>query len=257
MTSTVRRLSNSCVPSMIFRNRRIQCAQQGARRGWRINVINRRSKTTLSALALLACLSLASANAPSTQPAPRGGATITGKVTAASEVPLSEMVVFLERATDAPLSEPSTADVPPPAIVRQKGAKFDPPLLVVSVGQAVSFLNDEDKPVEHNVFSNAPAKKFDLGLYPPSQSKSITFDKPGAVFIYCSIHRFMDGVVYVCPTRFHSRVGEDGSYRIENVPPGMYRLKTWQRRKRFSEKSEPLEVKDATPQAVNLELKRP
>jgi plastocyanin len=220
-------------------------------------VFNRRAKTISTALALLACLSLASANAPSTQPAPRAGATISGKVTAASEVPLSEMVVFLERATEAPVSEPSAAELPPPAVVRQKGAKFDPPLIVVSVGQAVSFLNDEDKPVEHNVFSNAPAKKFDLGLYPPCQSKAVTFDKAGAVFIYCSIHRFMDGVVYVCPTPFHSRVREDGSYAIENVPPGMYRLKTWQRRKRFAEKSEPLDVKDATAQSVNLELKRP
>ncbi len=216
-------------------------------------MINHRRRTTIVALALVACIAIASASTPSTRPV-TGGATIAGKVTAQAEVPLSEMVVYLEPADGSPAP---ASDVPPQATVRQKGAKFDPPLLVISVGQSVAFLNDEEKPIEHNVFSNAPAKKFDLGLYPPTQGKSVTFDKPGAVFLYCSIHRFMDGVVYVCPTRFHSRVGADGTYRIENVPPAKYILKTWQRRKRFPEKSQPLEVRDGSPVALNVELRRP
>jgi plastocyanin len=217
-------------------------------------VFHRSIKPILLAAAALGCLSLARANSPTS--GLLGGATITGKVTAENEGPLSELVVFLDAVGDAP-NLPS-ADAPQaPATVRQKGAKFDPPLLVVSVGQRVDFVNDEEKQIEHNVFSNAPAKKFDLGLYPPQQSKAVTFDKPGAVFLYCSIHRFMDGVVYVCPTRFHSRVGADGTYRIDGVPPGKYALKTWQRRKRFPEKSEPLDVTDAKARTINLELRRP
>ena len=206
------------------------------------------------------CLLLAidghAAPAPTSQPAgnARAGFTITGKVTAASEVPLSEMVVFLEHDGSPP---PEAAQPALPTVqVSQKGAKFAPALTIVSVGQTVDFLNDEDRPVEHNVFSNAPAKKFDLGLYPPQQHKSVTFDKPGAVLLYCSIHRFMDGVVYVCPTRYHSRVAEDGTYRIENVPPGKYKLRTWQRRKRFPEKTEPVELGGAGERTVNLELRR-
>ena len=206
-------------------------------------------------------LALAAASAPSTRPAgDRGtdaadGATVTGKVTSESEVPLSQMVVFLQRDGDAPPSQPD--DAPPPVVVRQKGAKFDPPLLIVTVGQTVEFLNDEEKSIEHNVFSNAPAKKFDLGLYPPRESKAVTFDKPGAVLLYCSIHKFMDGVVYVCPTRHHSRVADDGTYRIEHVPPGRYTLRTWQRQKRFPEKTEPLELTGGTVRTMNLGLRRP
>jgi hypothetical protein len=215
--------------------------------------MGRRTKIILIALGALATATLAAA----TLPASGGGvgATVSGKVTSESEVPLSEMVVYLEPDGDVP----ALATIPPPptAQVRQKGAKFDPPLLIISVGQTVDFLNDEDRPVEHNVFSNAPAKKFDLGLYPPSQSKSVTFDKPGAVFLYCSIHRFMDGVVYICPTPLHSRVAADGTYKIEHVPPGKYKLRTWQRRKRFPEKIEPLDVAGDAAQTMNLELRRP
>lgn len=185
---------------------------------------------------------------PTTQPS----GTITGKVTAAGDVPLSEMVVYLE-SPDPSGKFPAPAE---PVQVSQKGAKFAPALTIISVGQTINFLNDEDKMVEHNVFSNTPAKRFDLGMYPAGQSRSVTFDKPGPVFLYCSIHRYMDGVVYVSPTPFFSRVNSDGTYRIENVPQGKWIVTTWQRRRRFKEASEPVKVESGQPATVNLELRR-
>jgi plastocyanin len=175
-----------------------------------------------------------------------------GKVTSAGDVPLSELVIYLEspdagRAMSAPVAAVK---------VSQKGAQFSPALTIISVGQTVEFPNDEDRLIEHNVFSNAPAKRFDLGLYPPGQTRSVTFDKPGAVFLYCSIHRHMDGVIFVSPTPYFSRVDNDGNYRIENVPAGKWVLKTWQRRKRFAEQSVPLDVGTQKAVAANLELRR-
>lgn len=199
------------------------------------------------AVALLSVSSVLAAP-PTTQPS----GTITGKVTAAGDVPLSEMVVYLEP-SDPAMKFTASAQ---PVQVSQKGAKFAPALTIISVGQTVNFLNDEDKMVEHNVFSNAPAKRFDLGMYPAGQSRSVTFDKPGPVFLYCSIHRYMDGVVYVSPTPFFSRVNSDGTYRIENVPPGKWIVTTWQRRRRFKEASEPVKVESGQPVTVNLELRR-
>src|SRR5882724_670274 len=184
---------------------------------------------------------------PSTRPA-----AITGKVIADGEVPLSEMVVFLEPA------EPATPIASSKEIVKvsQKGAKFSPALTIVSMGQTVEFVNDEDRLIEHNVFSNAPTKKFDLGMYPPGQSRSVTFDKSGAVFLYCSIHRYMDGVVFVAPTPYTSLVDNDGHYTIANVPAGDWIVKTWQRRRRFPEKTIPVTVATDKASVVDLELKR-
>ena len=129
-------------------------------------------------------------------------------------------------------------------------------MVVVMVGQSVEFLNDETRPIEHNVFSNSPAKRFDLGLYGPGQSKTVVFDKPGPVSLFCSIHRYMDGVVYVSPTPYTSRVNPDGHYQIDNVPPGNWIVKTWQRRKRFLELSVPVTVEADKVANVALELKR-
>ena len=188
---------------------------------------------------------------PATQPA-GGGGIVSGKVTSPGEVPLSEMVVYLE----SPDAKRQIAVPKETVKVSQKGAKFAPAIVVVCVGQTVDFLNDEDRPIEHNVFSNASAKRFDLGLYKPGEARSVTFDKPGAVFLYCSIHRHMDGVVYVAPTPYSSRVKEDGTYRIEGVPAGIWMVKTWQRRRRFPELSVPVLVDASKPATTDLELRR-
>lgn len=196
---------------------------------------------------LLAGASLVSAQA-TTQPT----GTISGKVVVSGDVPLAEMVVYLESA-DPQMKLPAPTQT---AKISQKGAKFAPALTIVSVGQSVDFVNDEEKLIEHNVFSNAPAKRFDLGMYPPGQSRTVTFDKPGPVFLYCSIHRYMDGVVYVAPTPFFSRVNADGTWRIANVPAGKWIVQTWQRRRRFKEASEPVTVEAGKQASVDLELKR-
>lgn len=189
--------------------------------------------------------------AGTTRPAAAAPA-VQGTITAEREAPLADMVVYLE-------SPDRRRAMPPPGKavdVSQKGARFAPPLTVVAVGQTVNFLNDEDRPIEHNVFSNSPAKRFDLGLYGPNQSKSVTFGKPGPVFLRCSIHRHMDGVVFVAPTPYTSLVGKDGRYAIANVPPGKWILKTWQGRRRFREQTIPVTVEAGKPATVDLELKR-
>lgn len=187
------------------------------------------------------------AEAPSTQPV----GTIVGKVTSPSEVPLSEMVVYLES------PDPQRKIEAPKQIIKvsQKGAKFDPGLIIICVGQTVDFLNDEDRPIEHNVFSNSITKQFDLGLFKPGESRAVTFDKPGAVFLYCSVHRHMDGVVFVSPTPFTSREDKDGHYKIEGVPATIWLVKTWQRRRRFAELSIPVLALPNATVTTDLELR--
>ena len=201
------------------------------------------------ALPILLGISLVRADGPTTQPT----STVTGKVTSPSEVPLSEMVVYLE----SPDAARVIAVPKVPAKVSQKGAKFSPALVIICAGQTVDFVNDEDHLIEHNVFSNAPPKRFDLGIYRPGETRSVTFDKPGAVYLYCSIHRYMDGVIYVAPTPFTSRVAADGTYSIDNVPAGIWVVKTWQRRRRFPELSVPVLIEAGKPATTNVELHKP
>jgi plastocyanin len=176
--------------------------------------------------------------------------SISGSVSGADGT-LPEMIVYLEQVDPNVRPAPETTA----AEISQKGAQFSPPLLIISVGQRVDFKNDEDRPIEHNVFSRSPAKPFDLGLYKPPAAKSVTFDTPGVVRLFCSIHRAMDGMIYVCPTKYWSRVGPDGRFQIDNVPAGVWRLKTWQRNARYSEQDVPLTATGAAIQ-LDLQMKR-
>jgi plastocyanin len=181
------------------------------------------------------------------------GGGVTGVVTVPEGQRLPEMVVYLE-STD-PKFTFQVSDVPVP--VSQKGAKFSPGLLVVPVGTSVDFRNDEPREVEHNVFSNSETKKFDLGLYKPGDTvPKVKFETPGAVRLRCSIHRYMDGVVYVTPTPFFAVVGKDGSFSITGVRPGAYKLKTWQRSQRYREQEIPVTVAAGKSASVPVGLSR-
>ena len=125
-------------------------------------------------------VSLCRADGPATRPS----GEIAGRIMAPSDVPLSEMVVYLE-SPDPARGIPTPKEV---ASISQRGATFAPALLVVCVGQTVAFLNDENQQIEHNVFSNAPAKRFDLGLYKPGECVPSSSIRPGR---YSSTARFI------------------------------------------------------------------
>jgi plastocyanin len=125
--------------------------------------------------------------------------------------------VWLEGVPAAAWSLP--ADSPK---ISQRGARFAPDFLVVVVGQTVTMPNDDR--MIHNVFSVSPAKKFDLGHYPQGQSRSIVFDKPGVIDLFCNIHENMHGVVIVAPSTFWAFADTDGKFKIAHVPPGSYRV---------------------------------
>jgi len=184
---------------------------------------------------------------PTTQPT----GTIKGTVSSPIEVPFSEMLVYLAPADNQVIAAPTES-----VKISQKGAKFSPSLVAVCVGQSVEFLNDEDRPIEHNVFSNSPAKQFDLGLFKPGESRNVVFDKPGPVFLYCSIHRYMDGVIYVAPTPYFSRVEDDGTYEIDNIPPGKWTVSTWQRHRRLAETHDDVVVVDNQTIVQDLPLQK-
>jgi plastocyanin len=112
------------------------------------------------------------------------------------------------------------------ARIEQKDLRFTPDLTVITVGSTVEFPN-HDK-IFHNVFSVSAPAKFDLGLYKSGTTKSVTFQRPGVVDVYCNIHPEMVAKIKVLDTPHHAVTGADGSFSIEGVPPGTYSIVAWQ-----------------------------
>jgi plastocyanin len=131
------------------------------------------------------------------------------------------VVVYLEGG-DGAAREPASA---PRAEVRQKSASFSPPFLAVARGQRVAMPNEDA--IYHNVFSFSAPNDFDLGLYPGGESRTVAFQHPGVVRIFCSIHESMNGTLFVAPTPWYTVVDADGRFGISGVPAGRFKLRTW------------------------------
>jgi plastocyanin len=138
------------------------------------------------------------------------------------------------------------------AVMNQKDLKFIPRVLPVVVGTTVDFPNNDK--TFHNVFSNSDAKKFDLGLYPSGQSRSVTFDKAGVVKILCNAHPHMEAYIVVKNHRYFSVADSRGNYTLSDVPLGKYRIEVWH--PQFGTRTVPVElVRQGEVLAINVDLK--
>jgi len=141
----------------------------------------------------------------------------------------------------------------PAAAIAQKGRKFVPDLVAITVGQSVSFPNSDS--FLHNVFSQSTGRKFDLGSFKRGESKERAFPNPGVIDVYCNIHPEMAATILVLPNNRHTRTASNGRYTIDGVPPGTWTVFAYARRvaKPVSAKVTVVEGQDAT---VDLALAR-
>ena len=137
----------------------------------------------------------------------------------ASEV--RHVVVYLK---DAPARNVSPVKV----AILQKDENFIPRVVAVPVGSVVEFPNDD--PIYHNVFSLSRARTFNLGRYPRGHSKSVRFDTPGIVKVFCDIHSHMTATVMVFNHPWFAVPGEDGRFELAAIPPGTREIVAWHER---------------------------
>jgi plastocyanin len=125
------------------------------------------------------------------------------------------VVVWVEGVKDVKVPEKKPA-------LSQKDGQFAPRLMVVVAGQTVEMPNDDN--IAHNVFSMSPSKKFNLGIYPKGESKEVTFEKPGIIDLFCSLHRHMHAQIIVTPSQHYAVAAPDEAFTIKDVPPGTYKV---------------------------------
>ena len=94
-------------------------------------------------------------------------------------------VVYLETAPRGAFEQ----NEPGHATMDQRNETFVPHVLAVTTGTIVEFPNSDR--IFHNVFSMSKTHPFDLGRYAVGHSKSIKFDRPGIVRVFCDIHSHM------------------------------------------------------------------
>lgn len=152
--------------------------------------------------------------------APLSAAQLTVIVTNRDGQPLANSVVTVTNDAGETMDrKPGTE------IVDQINKQFVPYVKPVYVGSSVNFPNSDN--IRHQVYSFSPAKRFVLPLYKGTPARPVVFDKPGIVVLGCNIHDWMIGYIYVSPTPWFAKTGDDGRAVIANLPPGSYHAKIW------------------------------
>lgn len=157
---------------------------------------------------------------------------------------VENVVVYLE---DGPTGSPTAAAA---FEMAQKDGAFVPHVLPIVRGSTVQFPNADL--IYHNVFSLSRAAAFDLGRYPRGESRSVRFESPGIVKVFCHIHSDMSGVVLVLPNPHFARPDEQGRFRIERIPPGEYTVVAWHERAPRAEMR--VRIRGGETEAVRFEI---
>lgn len=110
--------------------------------------------------------------------------------------------------------------------VDQKKCRFEPHVVVVPVGVPLKVMNSD--PVLHNFHTtsrtNPPQNKAQPSSVP---MMTLPFDHPEIFKVTCDVHGWMSLWVAVVNNPYYVVTGEDGRYRLEDIPAGDYNIAVW------------------------------
>jgi hypothetical protein len=131
---------------------------------------------------------------------------------------LQNVFVWVKAGLEGKAFQPSTT----PATLDQKGCIYQPHVLALQRGQALSVTNSD--PLTHNVH---PLPKVN-----PEWNKSQTPGAPAIDYqfprqelmlpVKCNIHPWMRSYISVVDHPFFAVTGTDGTFTIKGLPPGTY-----------------------------------
>lgn len=119
------------------------------------------------------------------------------------------------------------------AVIDQKGCRYDPHVVIVPKAPALGITNSDA--VLHNVHactSDAQRRTlFNIAQPLMGQRTPIAAEKlatPGFYALSCEAgHPWMSGYLVVAAHPYYAVTAADGSFTLEDVPPGTYTLRMW------------------------------
>ena len=144
------------------------------------------------------------------------------------------------------------AATPPDKAVEmdQKDCMYTPRVATAVVGQKIQAKNGD--PVLHNVHTYVgSATLFNKGM-PNDKAAPIetTAKEAGLMKWKCDVHPWMRGYIGVSKNALQAVTGEDGSFKIADVPPGKYTIESWH--EKYGTKTEEVTVEAGKPAKVKF-----
>ena len=122
-----------------------------------------------------------------------------------------------DRAFPTP-SEPVTLD--------QEGCRYTPHVLGIQVGQTLEIKNSDG--ILHNI-NTQPTNNQGFNISQPVEmTTEREFSQPEVMIpVKCDVHGWMEAYIGVTEHPYAAVTGDDGSFTLENLPPGDYVIEAW------------------------------
>jgi plastocyanin len=124
--------------------------------------------------------------------------------------------------------EGKTFEVPAdPVTIDQNGCWFRPRVLGIQAGQTLKIVNSD--PVTHNIHPMAQVnREWNHSQGADDLPMARKFIKPEIMIpVKCNIHSWMHAFIGVLDHPYFAVSQDDGTFEIENLPPGTYTLAVW------------------------------
>ena len=132
----------------------------------------------------------------------------------------------------------------------QKNCMYTPRMTTAVVGQKIQAKNGD--PVLHNVHTYmGSATVFNKGM-PNEKTPPIeyTAKEEGMMRWKCDVHPWMRGYIGISKNGLQAISGSDGTFKIDNVPPGKYTLEAWH--EKYGTKTQEVTVEAGKPAKVTF-----
>jgi Carboxypeptidase regulatory-like domain len=183
-----------------------------------------------------------------------GSATISGRITVSGTLPKPKPLdmskepaclkmhgqpVFPETLVTGPenslrnvvvyISAGPPENSPPPVSAvtyDQRGCQYTTHVLALHTAQEVKISNSDS--IGHNIHPLAKINREWNKIQPPGTPPfSYAYDSEEFIPVKCNIHPWMQGFFAVLRTSHFSVTGDDGGFRLPDLPPGHYTLTAW------------------------------
>jgi uncharacterized protein (DUF2141 family) len=111
-------------------------------------------------------------------------------------------------------------------VLDQEGCEYHPHVLGVQTGQEFTIRNSDG--LLHNINANPTENRGFNSSQPVNMDTEQSFSTPEVMIpVRCDVHGWMEAYIGVVDHPYFAVTGEDGSFQIENLPPGSYVIEAW------------------------------
>ncbi len=117
---------------------------------------------------------------------------------------------------------------PQTAVLSQKNCMYEPHVMALMTGQPFAVQNND--PTMHNVHP-MPKRNRQWSNSQPAGSAPLrsVFSRPEmAMPVLCNVHPWMRAYVFVFDHPYFAVTSKDGSFALNDLPPGTYTIEAWQ-----------------------------